>query len=387
MLSAIRTRIAAAMLAAAFGHAASAAESGFVLTRIAGGLDSPVAITTAPGDPARLFVTEQTGRVRIVRNGVLLASPFIDLSNRISCCGEQGLLSIAFHPSYQSNGYFFANYTARDGSTFVSRFKVSATDPDRADASSEVVILTVAQPFSNHNGGQLQFGPDGYLYIGMGDGGSGGDPQNHAQNPRDLLGKMLRIDIDAGFFYSVPPTNPILDGTRSEIWAIGLRNPWRFSFDMATGDLWIADVGQSQWEEIDLQPASSAGGENYGWNLMEATHCYKPATLCDDGSLVKPIIEYSHAEGCSVTGGYVHRGKSGRLFGSYLYGDYCSGFIRQAKRGAGGSWTSTTLLVTGFLISTFGQDSLGEVYVADYSGSIFRIDDTRVRRRPARPGR
>ncbi|MFA6956967.1 MAG: PQQ-dependent sugar dehydrogenase [Thermoanaerobaculia bacterium] len=358
-----------------------------MLTRIAGGLTSPVAITTAPGDPGRLFVTEQTGRVRIIRNGALLASPFLDIADRISCCGERGLLSVAFHPAYQANGYFFVNYTGRDGSTSVSRFKVSASDPDRADASSEVVILTLAQPFANHNGGQLQFGPDGYLYIGTGDGGSGGDPQNHAQNPRDLLGKMLRIDIDSGFFYHVPPTNPVLDGERSEIWAIGLRNPWRFSFDMATGDLYIADVGQSLWEEIDYQPASSAGGENYGWNLMEASHCYKPATLCDDGSLVKPILEYSHSEGCSVTGGYVHRGRSGRLYGSYLYGDFCSGFIRRAKRDAAGSWSSTTILVTGFLISSFGQDASGEVYVADYGGTIYRIDDTRLRLRPARPGR
>ena len=360
------------------------ADSSLRLTPIADGLDRPVSLTVAPGDATRLFVTEQSGRVRVVTNGSTLPTPFLDIRARVSCCGERGLLSIAFHPAYPSNRLFYANYTDTSGNTTVSRFRVSATSPDVADPNTETVLLRVAQPYSNHNGGQLQFGPDGYLYIGMGDGGAAGDPGDRAQNPGELLGKMLRIDVDGAAPYAIPPSNPLIGSGRPELWAIGRRNPWRFSFDLANGDLFIADVGQSQWEEINYQPATSRGGENYGWRLMEGTHCYSPAFGCDSDALVKPVIEYSHDDGCSVTGGYVYRGRSARLTGTYIYGDYCSGTIWGATRDAGGTWSSTILLTPGFPISSFGQDAAGEVYVVGYNGSIHRLDDRSVRRRPVR---
>lgn len=384
MTKSLRTVVALAMTVCACSRGIEGSGESLVLTQVAAGFDRPVAITTAPGDPGTLYVTEQAGRVRIVRNGTRLSAPFLDITNRVSCCGERGLLSIAFHPAYQANGYFFANYTDLQGNTVVSRFRVSPGDPNHAEPGSETAVLRIAQPFANHNGGQMQFGPDRFLYIGTGDGGSGGDPGDRAQNPDELLGKILRIDVDREFGYAVPDTNPVIAGKRREIWALGLRNPWRFSFDSGTGDLFIADVGQNLWEEINYQPASGRGGENYGWRLMEGSHCFNPPSGCDDGTLVKPIIEYSHADGCSVTGGYVHRGRSGRLHGLYLYGDFCTGFIRGATRDAGGAWTSTTLFDAGFPISSFGQDGFGEVYVLDYGGRLYRIDDRDVRRRPAR---
>lgn len=387
MRQAIRSLVAAAALAAACDPELSGADPNLVLTPVSTNIDRPVALTTAPGDPGRLYVTEQAGRVRIVENGIRFSTPFLDIQNRVSCCGERGLLSIAFHPAYQANGFFFANYTDVNGNTVVSRFRVSATNPDRAEAASETVILRIAQPFGNHNGGQLQFGPDNHLYIGTGDGGSAGDPGNRAQSVDELLGKILRLDVELEAGYRVPATNPVIGGKRTELWAIGLRNPWRFSFDTATGDLFIADVGQNQWEEVNLQPASSTGGENYGWRRMEGNHCFNPSSGCDDGSLVKPIIEYSHSEGCSVSGGYVYRGKSSYLLGKYIYGDFCTGFIRSATRDAAGSWSTALLFNAGFPISSFGQDGFGEVYVLSYNGAIYRIDDLSVRRRPARPVR
>ncbi|MBI2212288.1 MAG: PQQ-dependent sugar dehydrogenase [Acidobacteria bacterium] len=387
MRQAIRSLVAAAALAAACDPELSGADPNLVLTPVSTNIDRPVALTTAPGDPGRLYVTEQAGRVRIVENGIRFSTPFLDIQNRVSCCGERGLLSIAFHPAYQANGFFFANYTDVNGNTVVSRFRVGATNPDRAEAASETVILRIAQPFGNHNGGQLQFGPDNHLYIGTGDGGSAGDPGNRAQSVDELLGKILRLDVELEAGYRVPATNPVIGGKRTELWAIGLRNPWRFSFDTATGDLFIADVGQNQWEEVNLQPASSTGGENYGWRRMEGNHCFNPSSGCDDGSLVKPIIEYSHSEGCSVSGGYVYRGKSSYLLGKYIYGDFCTGFIRSATRDAAGSWSTALLFNAGFPISSFGQDGFGEVYVLSYNGAIYRIDDLSVRRRPARPVR
>jgi len=340
------------------------------------GLANPVAITHAGDGSGRLFITLKGGKTIIYDGTKVLPEPFIDLSSLVSTDSERGLLSIAFHPNYEGNGFFFVNYTDTDGDTVIARYSVSS-DPNVADPNSAFVILKITQPFRNHNGGQLQFGPDGYLYIAMGDGGSGGDPQNNAQNSGTLLGKMLRIDVDSALPYAIPPDNPFVDNAEvlSEIWALGLRNPWRFSFDRQTGDLFIADVGQGNWEEVDFQPATSPGGENYGWRLMEATHCYDPSTDCNDGTLTLPIIEYDHSVGCSITGGYRYRGSRIRdLFGVYLYADYCTGNIWGAKEDGNGGWMVTELLDTDFRISTFGEDEAGEIYLADFrEGTIYRI--------------
>jgi glucose/arabinose dehydrogenase len=358
---------------------------------VVSGVTRPVAITHA-GD-ARLFITLQDGRIVIWDGTRLLPEPFLDVRARVTSGGERGLLSVAFHPRYRENGFFFVNYTDLGGDTVVARFTVSAADPNRADPASFRQILFVDQPFANHNGGQLQFGPDGFLYIGMGDGGSGGDPGNRAQNLNDLLGKMLRIDIDAEP-YAIPTSNPFAGqaGRRGEIWASGLRNPWRFSFDRVNGDLWIADVGQGQWEEIDFQPYTSIGGENYGWRRMEGTHCFNPAANCNDGTLVLPAIEYGHTGGaCSVTGGSVYRGaRSPRLHGTYIYGDYCNGVIWGSVRNpASGAIATGVLADTSFTISAFGEDALGEIYVADHNGNaVHRIVDTKPvgpKRRSVRP--
>ena len=345
---------------------------------ITSGLTSPVAITNAGDGSGRLFITEQTGTVRIFTGTVLLPTPFLDVHTLVSCCGEQGLLSVAFHPNYATNGFFYVDYTDVAGNTVIARYHVSG-DPNVADPASASILLTIPQPYANHNGGQLQFGADGYLYIGMGDGGSGGDPQNHAQNLNDLLGKILRIDVDGAPPYAIPPTNPFVGvpNTRPEIWAWGLRNPWRFSFDRLTHDLYVGDVGQNLWEEVDFQPASSPGGENYGWRFMEGFHCYNPPTGCNDGTLTLPILEYGHNPGCSVTGGYVYRGTSiPQLHGVYFYGDYCSGIVWGAVRDCAGSWSTTQLLDSPYNISSFGEDESGEVYVTDLGGAVYRIAAT-----------
>ena len=367
--------------------ACRAAEPSVVLERVVDGLIQPVSVAHA-GD-SRLFITQQEGRVVIYDGTRLLPQPFLDVTPLVLSGGERGLLSIAFHPHYRENGRFFVDYTDRNGNTVVARYNVSS-NPNVADPASGVAILQIAQPFANHNGGQLQFGPDGYLYIGMGDGGSGGDPGNRAQNLGELLGKILRIDVD-GATYAVPPSNPFVTrgGTRGEIWAYGLRNPWRFSFDRASGDLWIADVGQGSWEEIDFQAATSIGGENYGWRRMEGTHCFNPSSNCNDGTLVLPVVEYGHTGGaCSVTGGFVYRGaRFPGLQGLYFYGDFCNGVISAATRQADGSVTTRTILSSGFQISTFGEDANGEVYVASYNtGVLYRLTDTApiVRRRAVR---
>ncbi|HJQ35776.1 MAG TPA: PQQ-dependent sugar dehydrogenase [Thermoanaerobaculia bacterium] len=359
-------------------------------TVIPNGLQLPVAVTHA-GD-SRLFITQQRGTIVIWDGTRVLPAPFLDITGLVLCCNERGLLSVAFHPQYAQNGFFYVNYTetAGPGQTVIARYRVSASDPNRADPASAKVLLRIPQPFENHNGGQLQFGPDGYLYIGMGDGGSGGDPGNRAQNLTNFLGKILRIDVNSGDPYGIPPSNPFLTGGRPEIWAYGMRNPWRFSFDRATGDLWIADVGQGLWEEIDFQPSTSIGGENYGWRLLEGTHCFNPATGCDNGSTVKPVIEYNHSGGaCSVTGGYVYRGtRYPRLGGTYIYGDYCNGVIWGAPRPTNGTAAFRVLLDTPYFISTFGEDFNGEIYMADYgAGRLFHIIDPRppaAKRRSAR---
>lgn len=346
------------------------ARAAVVLEPVASGLSSPVSITHA-GD-SRLFITLQGGQIVIHDGTGIRPAPFLDVSNLISTGNERGLLSVAFDPQYQQNGAFYVNYTNTAGHTVIARYLRSSNDANRADASSGRVLLTIEQPFANHNGGQLQFGPDGYLYIGMGDGGSGGDPGNRAQSLTTLLGKMLRIDVSGVEpAYTNPPSNPF----GNEIWALGLRNPWRFSFDRLTGDLWIADVGQGSREEIDFQPATSIGGENYGWRRMEGSRCFEPATNCNPGNLVLPVIEYGHTNGaCSVTGGYVYRGtRSPRLYGKYIYGDFCNGVIWTGERQGDGTVTSRVLTDTSFFISTFGEDLSGEVYVADHRGAIYRI--------------
>lgn len=346
------------------------------LQPVASGLANPVAITHAGDGFGRLFITLQAGQIVIYDGTRILPAPFLDLSPLVSSGGERGLLSVAFHPDYESNGFFYVNYTNTGGNTVIARYSVSQ-DPNAADPSSAAILLTVTQPFANHNGGQLQFGRDGYLYIGMGDGGSGGDPDNNAQNLGTLLGKMLRIDVDSAFPYAIPRTNPFVGmaGALPEIWALGLRNPWRFSFDRSTRDLFIADVGQNSWEEVDFQPAGSQGGENYGWRLMEGNHCFNPSSNCNRGGLILPILEYDHSAGCSITGGYRYRGtQNPELTGIYFYGDLCTGRIWGASEQGGGLWTTAELLDTSLSISTFGEDEAGEIYVADYSqGAIYRI--------------
>ncbi len=373
---------------------ASLAAQQIALQPIATGLNRPLGLVSA-GD-SRLFIVQQLGRIMIHDGTIVLPTPFLDVSSLItpgiSGESERGLLGLVFDPHYASNGFFFIYYTDRNGNITLARYSVSSTNPDRADPSSAAILLTIDHTeFPNHNGGQLQFGPDGYLYLGPGDGGSGGDPHNHAQDRSQLLGKILRIDVSA-LPYRVPPSNPFVNtaGARPEIWAYGLRNPWRFTFDRTTGDLLIADVGQGDWEEVDVQPATSIGGENYGWRRMEGTHCYPPGTTnCQDPSFTMPILEYSHAGGaCSITGGYRYHGaKYPRLHDIYFYGDYCSGTIFGATQSSTGTWTSKTLLSTRMAISSFGEDANGELFVVDLIGGVYQITDasaTPQRHRTAR---
>jgi glucose/arabinose dehydrogenase len=349
------------------------------LLLVAGGFEEPVYLTAPPGDAARLFVVERTGRVRIVRGGTVLARPFLDLSERVSTLGsEQGLLSIAFHPEHASNGRFYASYTNTAGDTRIVRYTLSA-DPDVADAASGDTVLAVDQPYANHNGGLVAFGPDGYLYVGLGDGGAGGDPHGHGQNPGTLLGSLLRLDVDVATRYAVPGDNPFVrrTGARPEIWALGLRNPWRFSFDRGNGDLYIADVGQSAREEVSFEPGRSAGGRNYGWNIMEGSVCYSPRTGCATTGLTLPVYDYAHPEGCSITGGYVYRGSAyPALRGRYFFGDYCGGFIRSfvvVDGQAVGVQDHSRNAGLVPRLSSFGEDGVGELYVSSLSGSIWRI--------------
>ncbi|HYM61565.1 MAG TPA: PQQ-dependent sugar dehydrogenase [Thermoanaerobaculia bacterium] len=381
----IRTRLLFGLLL--FAAALHAQMANLAIKQLASLPGSPTAITNA-GD-LRIFITLQQGQVMIWNGTSILPTPFLDVRNRVSCCGERGLLSIAFHPQFKTNGYFFADYTDVQGNTVVSRFSVMPSDPNRADAASELKILQIAQPYPNHNGGQLQFGPDGFLYIGMGDGGSGGDPENRAQDLSTMLGKILRIDVDHGSPYSVPFSNPYAGhpGARGEIWAYGLRNPWRFSFDRVTGDLWIGDVGQNLYEEVDLQPFSSTGGENYGWRRMEGLHCYNPPSNCNNGGITLPIIEYTHDDkNCSITGGYRYRGAvSALMYGLYFYADYCTGRIWAASAQSDGTWKATELLHTSVQITTFGEDVNGELYLGGGNGVFYAlIDHVPARRRAVR---
>jgi len=342
------------------------------------GLSSPVDITHAGDGSGRLFIVLQGGRIVIFDGVQILSPPFLDITSLVSSGGERGLLGAAFHPNYVGNGFFYVSYTDTTGDSVIARYSVSL-DPNLAGPASGGIILTIPQPFSNHNGGQLHFGPDGYLYIGVGDGGSGGDPQNNGQDLGTLLGKILRIDVDSGLPFTIPPDNPFVGivGAREEIWSYGLRNPWRFSFDRLTGDMFIGDVGQGSWEEVDFQPANSTEGENYGWRLMEGNSCFNPATNCNNGTLTLPILVYNHSVGCSVTGGYLYRGsKNPNLNGLYLYGDFCTGLIWGAQEDGLGGWNTTVLLDTNFSISTFGEDESGEIYFAHLSatnGAIYKV--------------
>jgi glucose/arabinose dehydrogenase len=345
------------------------------LELVKSGFSSPVYLTSPPGDTARLFVVEQTGRIQVVQHGQLLPTAFLDIHSQLVSGGEQGLLSVAFHPSYAANGFFYVNYTDLNGDTRVERYTVSVADSNLADTATHKLILFIPQPYTNHNGGLVMFGPDGMLYIGMGDGGSGGDPQNRAQHPDSLLGKLLRIDVDHGDPYAIPANNPFATGGGApEIWALGLRNPWRFAFDPPSGLLYIADVGQDSWEELDVEPASQ-GGLNYGWRIMEGAHCYNPDP-CSSAGLVLPGLEYSHADGCSVIGGFVYRGtRSPALAGQYFFSDYCQGWVRSARY-ANGAVASRTLWspdVSPGSVLSFGQDARGELYVLSGSGAVYRI--------------
>ena len=313
----------------------------------------------------RLFILEKPGRIRILENGQLLPAPFLDIDDRVNdSSNEMGLLGLTFHPNYLQNGYFYVNYTGSGGDTFISRFQASGNS---ADPNSESILLNIEQPFPNHNGGVVIFGPDGYLYAGLGDGGAQGDPFGNAQNLDVLLGKILRIDVDSAQPYAIPPDNPF----GNEILHYGLRNPWRISFDKLTGDLYIADVGQGEWEEIDFVPADSRGGENFGWDYYEGNHDYDPQGIA--GEYVFPVAEYSHAEGgCSVTGGFVYRGTMPEWNGIYLYGDYCTGFVWGLINSNGG-WQNKLLFETNVRITSFGQDAAGEIYLLSDGGEVYKL--------------
>lgn len=338
------------------------------LEEVAGGFEKLVYLTHAGDD--RLFVVVAPGLIYIIENGSVLSTPFLDITDRVKDSGsEQGLLSAVFHPDYANNSRFFVYYTGNGDSVFVSEF---SGDGNQANASKERILLTVAQPFRNHNGGQLKFGDDGYLYIGLGDGGSGGDPQNHGQSPKTLLGSILRIDVDNGEPYGIPADNPFVDNANAadEVWTFGWRNPWRFSFDRATGDMYIGDVGQNQWEEISFESADSSGGANYGWNVYEASHCYLNDCESILPDAVPPILEYDHGAGCSITGGYVYRGTAlPTLNGNYLFADFCTGTV----------WASIQphemqiVLDSGLSISSFGEDAQGELYILHIGGTVYKI--------------
>ena len=371
---------------------AGAAETGGRVTEpevdlvpvVAKGLQSPVYLTHAGDGSGQLFVGEQPGTIRVIVRGILQDTPFLDITNRVLSGGERGLLGLAFHPNHQKNGRFFVNYTrSDDGATVLAEYRRQGLS--LLASTEERTLMIVPQPYANHDGGMVAFGPDGFLYIGRGDGGSSGDPQNRAQNPAELLGKVLRIDVDGGPPYAIPSDNPFARaGGRPEIFASGVRNPWRFSFDRETGALWLADVGQNKWEEIDLVTR----GGNYGWRIMEGKHCFLSERDCHIEGLIMPVFEYGHDQGrCAVTGGYVYRGRNlPALQGSYLFGDYCSGELFAVPIGSGVAAGSEphVLRKSGMKISSFGEDEAGEVYVVDHRGSLYRLGPSPA---PARPDR
>lgn len=356
------------------------------LTPVITGLDQPVFVTHAGDGSGRLFIVERRGLIWVYdQGGTTEAQPFLDIRDRVSAAGqEQGLLGLAFDPVFAQTGAFFVNYTDGRGDTTLSRFQLMADASGQADPGSEQILLTIDQPASNHNGGMLTFGPDGMLYMGTGDGGAANDRYGNGQNPATLLGKMLRLDVTSKpGSYVIPADNPWLaqdwngQDMRDEVWAVGLRNPWRYSFDRLTGDLWIGDVGQNVYEEIDFVAAGSAGGLNFGWPIMEGTHCFPDSANCDSAGLEIPVADYRHgADGCSVTGGYVYRGAQVPVLnGVYLYSDYCSGniwAIHPAESGSG--WQNSLLTKAQATVSSFGEDEAGEIYVTDLAkGTVFRL--------------
>jgi hypothetical protein len=355
--------------------AATEASASIQLSLVANGIPNLVDIEHA-GD-SRLFLVDQDGRILIRDGPTVQTTPFLDIRGIVLFAGEQGLLGVAFHPNYAENGFFYVNYTDNSGDIVVARYRAAPPGGNVADPASATVVLTVPHPTnSNHNGGQIRFGPDGYLYVATGDGGGGGDQANNAQNLNSLLGKILRLDVDGGAPYAIPPTNPFVKtaNARPEIWSYGLRNPWRFTFDRQTGDMFIADVGQGSWEEINFEPAAT-GGRNYGWRRMEGTHCFNPSSNCSTGGLVLPIAEYPHSLGCSVTGGLRYRGPAiPEHTGAYFFADYCNGRIWGATPDADGSWTAVQLLDTSLQIATFGEDAAGNIYVGNRgAGELHRL--------------
>ncbi len=374
-----RTLAAVTLLAGLLaGVTGAAAVPGIKLEKLPGTdrLDRSLGLVHAGDGSGRVFIVLQNGRVFIHDGTKLTDRPFLDISGRVNCCSaERGLVGMAFHPDYADNGEFFVSYVAKNGDGVVSRFRVS-NDPDRANAGSEREILRVEQPFDNHNVNQLVFGPDGMLYVGSGDGGSAGDPNDNGQNLSTLLGKILRIDVDRGNPYAIPPDNPFVGepGARDEIWAWGVRNPWRFTFDRRTGDLYMGDVGQDDREEVNFEPAGSSGGRNYGWRTMEGSLCFNPPTGCDPAGLTLPILEYDHDVGCSVTGGYRYRGPAApTLPRFYFYGDFCFGKIWGALRNGAGNWQSNLLLDTNLRLTSFGEDEAGNLYVVHFQGAVYRV--------------
>ena len=351
-----------------------------VAVRIASGLSSPLDVQAISGDRARLFVVEQGGRIRIIRGGALLPAPFLDIADRISSGGERGLLGLAFHPGYAANGRLFVNYTDHSGHTHIAEFRASP-GADTADPASERQVLFVTQPFANHNGGGLAFGNDGMLYIALGDGGSAGDPLGNGQSLATHLGKILRIDVDRAAPFAIPPDNPFVGNAAAlpAIWAYGLRNPWRFGFDRATGDLYIGDVGQNTLEEVDVGLAARRGGENYGWSIMEGSLCFRPSSGCPTAGLTPPVVEYGRSVGCSITGGVVYRGcRMPGYHGTYFYGDYCTATIRSFRLANGQAldqrdWTAALGRGIGS-ISSFGVDADGEVHIVDHGGAVYRVE-------------
>lgn len=337
----------------------------------------PLAIADAGDGSGRLFVAEQGGKVYILEGETVASVPFLDLSGQVSGGSEQGLLGIAFHPDFPVDNRVFLDYTDRAGDTVVSSFAVAAGSPDTVVPGSEVVILTVDQPYPNHNGGTIAFGPDGYLYVALGDGGSGGDPQNRAQSLDTLLGKILRIDVDdtsGGRNYGIPASNPFAgSGARDEIWLYGLRNPFRFSFDRATGDLWIGDVGQNAWEEVDVARAG-AGGINFGWRVMEGAHCFSPSSGCSTNGLEMPVVEYGRGSGCAIIGGNVYRGSAYPVLrGGYVFSDVCTGLTWGLDAGAGGPQALVQIAEAPGGIAGYGEDESGELYAAGLDGQVYRV--------------